>query len=238
MPDTTSEDVLREQLDYYRARAGEYDEWWHRQGRYDRGAADNQQWFSEIEQAQAALRAIGPVDSILEVACGTGTWTEQLVRLGQRVTAVDGSPEVLAINRARLARAPIEYVQADLFDWHPVVQYDLVFSSFWLSHVPPERLHGFLSLMRGALKPEGRLFVLDSLREPSSTARDQRLPEAHAVHGRRRLNDGREFTIVKVFYEPAPLAQALRQAGFVPEVKTTGRYFIYAQARVAADAEP
>ena len=40
---TTTEDqtLLREQLDYYRARAAEYDQWWLRQGRYDRGAALN-----------------------------------------------------------------------------------------------------------------------------------------------------------------------------------------------------
>jgi hypothetical protein len=29
--------ILREQADYYRARAPEYDQWWLREGRYDRG---------------------------------------------------------------------------------------------------------------------------------------------------------------------------------------------------------
>ena len=47
--------ALSSQLDYYRARAAEYDEWWLRRGRYDRGAALNAQWFAEAAEVQAAL---------------------------------------------------------------------------------------------------------------------------------------------------------------------------------------
>ena len=38
-----SDPILQEQIDYYRARAAEYDEWFNRQGRYDRGPQANQQ---------------------------------------------------------------------------------------------------------------------------------------------------------------------------------------------------
>ena len=52
------------------------------------------------------------------------------------MTAVDASPEAIAINRARVGRANVDYVEADLFAWTPPARYDLVFMSFWLSHVP------------------------------------------------------------------------------------------------------
>jgi hypothetical protein len=39
--------VLHEQLEYYRARAAEYDQWWWRRGRFDRGAELNARWFAE-----------------------------------------------------------------------------------------------------------------------------------------------------------------------------------------------
>ena len=42
-------EILEEQIAYYRARATEYDEWWHHQGRYDKGAEINQQWHDEGE---------------------------------------------------------------------------------------------------------------------------------------------------------------------------------------------
>ena len=42
------QDNLQEQVDYYRARASEYDEWFYRIGRYDRGSEINQRWFNEV----------------------------------------------------------------------------------------------------------------------------------------------------------------------------------------------
>lgn len=64
-------DVLRQQVDYYRARASEYDEWFLRQGRYDRGPELNTLWFGEVETVVAALDAFGPRGDVLELACGS-----------------------------------------------------------------------------------------------------------------------------------------------------------------------
>lgn len=43
----------------------------------------------------------------------------------------------------------------------------------------------------------------------------------------RRLNDGREYRIVKVFHEPAALAARLASLGFTSHVVHTPRYFIH-----------
>jgi hypothetical protein len=58
----------------------------------------------------------------------------------ESVTAIDASPEMLAIASSRIGgdrRA--RFVQADLFLWRPDQLYDVVFFGFWLSHVPLER---------------------------------------------------------------------------------------------------
>ena len=49
---------------------------------------------------------------------------------------MDASPETLAVNRARVGRSDVDYVVADVFAWHPNASCDVVFFSFWLSHVP------------------------------------------------------------------------------------------------------
>ena len=49
------DDLLRQQIEYYRERASEYDEWFLRQGRYDRGPERNAQWFAEIGEVSCAL---------------------------------------------------------------------------------------------------------------------------------------------------------------------------------------
>lgn len=118
-------DLLQEQIAYYRARAGEYDQWFLRQGRYNRGAELNAHWFSEAEQVQVALDTFAPTGRVLELACGTGLWTQHLVRYADSVTALDASSEVLAINRARVGDDKVRYVQADILDWTPNGQYAL-----------------------------------------------------------------------------------------------------------------
>src|SRR6266496_3388266 len=78
--------ILQDQIDYYRARAGEYDEWWFRTGRYDRGPEFNARWRAEVATVEAALdtwlTARRP-QTLLELACGTGLFTR---RLAPRVT--------------------------------------------------------------------------------------------------------------------------------------------------------
>ena len=98
--------LLEGQLAYYRARAGEYDEWFLRTGRNDRGPEWNRRWFLELERVRRELRRFGPKGRVLELACGTGLWTVELARHAAGITAVDASPEVLDINRARAARDP------------------------------------------------------------------------------------------------------------------------------------
>lgn len=222
------DELLRQQIDYYRARAGEYDEWFLRQGRYDHGAEANDRWFAEVAQVTEALDAFAPTGDVLELACGTGLWTQHLVRYGGRVTAVDAAPEVIAINRQRLGPdAPVEYIQADLFSWRPSRQYDVVFFSFWLSHVPPERFDAFWDLVRSALRPRGRVFFVDSLYIESSTARDHTLEGDDATAVTRRLNGGETFRIVKVFYRPDELEARLKAHGWEIAVESTPSYFLY-----------
>jgi 2-polyprenyl-3-methyl-5-hydroxy-6-metoxy-1,4-benzoquinol methylase len=85
-------------------------------------------------------------------------WTQQLLRHADTVTAVDGAPEMLARDSARVGEGRVRFIQANLFEWSPKVEYDFVFFGFWLSHVPLDRLDGFWSFVRACLKPDGRVF--------------------------------------------------------------------------------
>jgi hypothetical protein len=43
----------------------------------------------------------------------------------------------------------------------------------------------------------------------------------------RRLNDGRAFRIVKVFYEPVLLEHQLLEQGWCGQLRSSGRFFLY-----------
>lgn len=224
---------LQEQIEYYRARSGEYDEWVYRHGRYDHGPAANQQWFAEQAEVAAALAAFGPRGQVLEFAGGTGFWTEKLRNLADTVTVVDASPEMLALNRARVGTDRVRQIQADIFQYRPDRAYDIVFFGFWLSHVPPDRFVEFWNLVRASLAPGGRVFFVDSRFNQESTARDQRLDRPDDTTSLRRINDGREFRIVKIFYRPDDLTARLAALGWTAEVTTTASHFVYGWAKLA-----
>ena len=221
----------QEQIAYYRARAGEYDEWFRRVGRYDRGPDWTRRWTDEIAQVSDALKASAPLGDVLELAAGTGWWTQQLAGYADTLTAVDAAPETLAINRQKMAGRPITYVEADLFTWRPDRRYDVVFFSFWLSHVPPGRFDAFWGLVRDCLTPGGRVFFLDSRYEEASTAADHLLEGEEAETVTRRLNDGSEYRIVKVFHKPDELASRLDGLGWDVSVRETPSYFLYGAGR-------
>ncbi len=231
---TETETLLQQQIEYYRARAPEYDDWFLRRGRYDRGPEANADWFADAELVRAALAGFHPSGDVLELACGTGLWTEALLSTARRITAVDAAPETLALNRERLHSPAVRYIQADLFTWRPEERFDAVFFGFWLSHVPPARFEPFWRMVASALKPGGRVFFVDSIYEPTSTARDHQLGDPGGESVVRRINDGREFRIVKIFYRPDDLAGRLRPLGWTTRIRETPHYFIYGEGRLTA----
>lgn len=232
--DGVSADLLTEQQSYYRQRAPEYDEWWERRGRYDRGSTTNAQWFAEIDQVRTTFAAINFGGDVLEFAPGTGYWTEALVRGGaDTVTAVDGAPEMLDVNRERLGdlTTSVTYEVADLFGWQPSRTYDGLVFCFWISHVPRDRVAQFFVMCRAALREDAPVFFLDGRPNPATTATDHVLPTADSEVMVRKLNDGSEHRIVKNFYEPVELIEPATAAGFELDVHRTENFFQYGIGR-------
>ena len=223
-----SDELLEEQKAYYRARAAEYDGWWERTGGFDQGPAFRDGWERQKAYAYEALLDFGATGHVLELAAGTGNFTRSLVATADHVTAVDASAETLAIAEAKVAAVegacPVEWVVADLFEWRPPRRYDVVFFSFWLSHVPEDRFEDFWSLVADALGPGGRVFLVDNAHGSSDN-----IPVADRVV--RTLNDGSTHTIVKRYWEPADLASDLGELGWDADLWTTdGGVFLLGSA--------
>jgi SAM-dependent methyltransferase len=222
-------DVDRSMIDYYEARAPAYDDWYLRRGRYEHGAIHDAAWNAELDAAGRWLDALPWHGEIVELAAGTGWWSPLLASRGE-LSLYDASAAALDRARERLVahglRAHLHVRDA----WaEPDRKVDGVFMGFWLSHVARDRLSAFLELAHRWLKPGGRLAFIDSLPDPASGAADHPTPADD--RSLRRLDDGREFTIVKVYYEPEQLMAALRATGFEGvDVSTTGRFFLLGSA--------
>jgi demethylmenaquinone methyltransferase/2-methoxy-6-polyprenyl-1,4-benzoquinol methylase len=213
--DQDVEALIAEQIAHYRALAPDYDDGYL-----------GQDWDRSIEELPIA-------GDVLELACGTGHWTPLLAARARSVTALDAAPEVLALARQRVRGLPVEFVQADVFAWQPPRRFDTVFFGFWLTHVPPTRFAAFWSLVEAALAPGGRVcFIDDSER--------QRADERFAGHQPtplvwRRVRDGSERQVVKVYYSPGALAARLAELGWSAEARETSTSLLVGTARRASD---
>jgi SAM-dependent methyltransferase len=111
--------------------------------------------------ARELVDGFAPAGDVLELACGSGTFTGELVRHAETITAVDGSTRMLDRNKAEVGDSRVRYVHADIFRWRSTRRYDAIFFGFWLSHVPLSMFDGFWGLVRASLRPDGRVGFVD-----------------------------------------------------------------------------
>lgn len=203
-----TEDLVAEQIAYYDAVAVSYEQW------------ANKSATAELGQVTAALQKMVPHGDVLELACGSGLWTEWLAKAAVHVTAVDASPRMLERLRRRITAHNVEVVLADVFEWEPSRRYDAVTFAFWHSHVPPDWWEVFWEKVDRALAPAGRVLFMDNAppRRPSSF--EVRLDDATAL---RRDDDGRPYRIVKIYHLPAQLERRLRGLGWDLRILVSGR---------------
>jgi demethylmenaquinone methyltransferase/2-methoxy-6-polyprenyl-1,4-benzoquinol methylase len=233
-PDEADRDQTDETLRrYYAARAPEYDNWYLRRGRYSHGVIADAAWNAELDAATQWLDALPISGEIVELAAGTGWWSPLLASKGQ-LSLYDAVEEPLDRARDRLlAHGLAAHIHVRDAWAPPDRQVDALFCGFWLSHVERKRLNEFLGICRAWVKPGGLFCFIDSRRDPESSATNHPTPAND--QSLRRLDDGREFTITKVYYEPAELEEALRSAGFAEaKVETTPRFFLLGRATAAA----
>ena len=115
----------------------------------------------------AFLALLPPGAAILELGCGAGGDTAEMLARGFDVRPTDGSPEMAAIASKHLGRA----VETLLFhELDEIEAYDAVWANACLLHVPRDELAAILSLIWRALKPDG--FFYASYKEGDAGGRD------------------------------------------------------------------
>jgi ubiquinone/menaquinone biosynthesis C-methylase UbiE len=161
---------------------------------------------------------------VLEIACGTGYWTQVLARSAASVTALDINNEVLEIARAK--PIPLETVEFRREDVYALPSFSKLFSGalagFWWSHVPKACQRSFLTGLHRALAPGATVVFIDNAYvEGSSTPISRRDADGN-TYQRRTLSDGSTHEVLKNFPTEEELRHALDglasdvRVGFLP----------------------
>lgn len=189
--------------EYYAARAPIYDEVYLRPERQ-----------ADLDQLRQRIPAWFAGRSVLEVACGTGHWTQFIAPVAARMMATDAIAETLAFARLRPGADRVTFVQADAFALPDSLgKFTAAFAGLWLSHVPIERLGEFFAGLHARLVPRARVVLIDN-----TDAQCDRLPiverdTAGNTYQRRTLPDGTTHRVLKNFPSEAELASMIEGVG-------------------------
>ncbi|NOU77124.1 methyltransferase domain-containing protein [Paenibacillus sp. LMG 31458] len=196
--------------EYYGARAEEYERIYHRED------AEFQQelgLLSEMVKKQVEGR------NVLEVACGTGYWTEIAASTAKHIVGVDIRPEVLQIAKSKpLPASNAAFVQGDAYQLSEVTgAFDFGLANFWFSHIPKNRIEPFLQSFHQRLGTGARVFIADNVYVPGRGGELITNEHSEDTYKRRELADGSMHEIIKNYYSYEelndifkPLSQHLR----------------------------
>jgi ubiquinone/menaquinone biosynthesis C-methylase UbiE len=181
---------------YYAARAPYYDAVYAKPERRE-----------DIALLSAHLASCFADRTVLEVACGTGYWTQHIAPAARRVVATDGTLEPLEFARLRPGTANVSFVHADAYTLaQSLGSFDAAFAGLWFSHVPIGSRATFLLGLHSRLLPGARVVLVDNGRVQ---LQDFPIAEADAdgnTYQHRKLRDGSIHRVLKNF----PSEQELR----------------------------
>ena len=189
-----------ELVDYYRRRAGEYEEIY---------AWPDRQPDLDVLRSEIPARLAGC--EVLEVACGTGYWTERIAAAAKRIVATDLAPEPLAIARAKAYACPVELRMADAYALDPALgSFDGAFGGFWWSHVPLSLRQTFLHGLHSRLRPGARVVMFDNRYVEGAMHPVAETDAEGNTYQKRRLSDGSENRVLKNFPSESDLRACLK----------------------------
>jgi demethylmenaquinone methyltransferase/2-methoxy-6-polyprenyl-1,4-benzoquinol methylase len=203
---------------YYAQRAREYERIY-----------DKPERQGDLEWLKNALPSMFAGRRVLEIACGTGYWTQYLVREARAMVGIDINDETLAIARSK--GLPAERVVFRIADAYAppedLGEFDGAFAGFWWSHVPIRDRRRFFVALDKRLAPGARVALLDNLYvEGSSTPISRRDAEGNSYQAR-RLDDGSEHEVLKNFPSEAELVADVAGVAQNPRFTSLQYYWLF-----------
>lgn len=186
---------------YYALRAAEYEAIYAKPERQ-----------ADLRSATAMLQDLFRDKNVLEIACGTGYWTQKIAETATKILATDINGPVLDIARSKTYPFDnVQFKQVDLYKIPVQPSAPSLFGGFIWSHIKLEELPRFTDAMHALVQPGGLVVFMDNRYvEGSSTPIAEQDPNGN-TYQRRSLKDGSTHLVLKNF--PDQLAMEKTLAG-------------------------
>jgi 2-polyprenyl-3-methyl-5-hydroxy-6-metoxy-1,4-benzoquinol methylase len=208
-----------ELVDYYRRRAAEYEAIY---------AKPERQPDLAVLKHRIAAKLGGY--RVLEVACGTGYWTQLVADVAVSVTATDLAEEPMQIARSKSYATMPQFSIADAYALpESLGRFDAALAVFWWSHVPRQCIVEFLRSLHARLQPGARVVLMDNRYVEGSSTPISEIDVEGNTYQMRRLANGAQVRVLKNFPTEAELRASLPASLELDQLE----YFWLAEYRLA-----
>ncbi|MFX0113966.1 MAG: class I SAM-dependent DNA methyltransferase [Candidatus Hodarchaeota archaeon] len=189
--------------DYYDQRASSYEEMYRRQ---------DSVWQQEITEIKKCLSTLFQGSDILEIACGTGYWTQFVSQYCRSITAIDISRRSLTIARRKDYACSVELKEHDAFQLATLKQqFTGAMAAFWFSHIARDRLDRFLVELHKVLLPKSPVFFVDNVFVPGIGGELVRIQgDSLNTYKKRQSAEEEPFLILKNYYSEDNLLEVFQ----------------------------
>ncbi|WP_020060728.1 class I SAM-dependent methyltransferase [Bacillus sp. 123MFChir2] len=162
---------------------------------------------AELIQIKDVLKEKFTGRDVLEVACGTGYWTQYVAETAEHITALDYSEEVLTIAKAkRLLPAKVSFVQGNAYKLNQLAKtFNGAYANFWFSHIPKENIFSFLEQFHEVLESGSIVCIVDNMYNEGMGGTLISKPNDENTYKIRSLASGQQYEIIKNYYSKEEL---------------------------------
>ena len=206
----------------------------HLENYYSKRAREYEQVYEKPERQRelAWLRSRIPQiyrgRTVLEVACGTGYWTQFIAQAAHRVYAGDINESVLEIAREKeLPPGKVTFMKADAITLEGVPPgCNAAFAGFWWSHVKKSGVRQFVANLAAKLEPGSVVGILDNSWAHGSSTPLSRTDAEGNTYQMRKLASGEPFEVLKNFPTAGELTEAVRPVAREANLESLHYYWL------------
>ncbi|MET4081464.1 ubiquinone/menaquinone biosynthesis C-methylase UbiE [Pedobacter sp. UYP30] len=142
----------RDLATYYEQRAKEYERVYAKPERKE-----------DLKRSTMILQELLANKTVLEIACGTGYWTEKIAQTATSILATDVGKKVLEVARAKkISTKKVTFLLSDLFELNFKNEYESLFGGFIWSHILLQNIQDLLKKVNELVLPGGTVVFMDN----------------------------------------------------------------------------
>lgn len=171
---------------YYNERAKEYDKIY-----------QNPHEQKNLTEAVNLFQKLLHKKTVIEIACGSGYWTEKISKSAISIFATDINRSMIEIAKNRCSFDNVTFELVDMFALNINSTYDALFGGFVWNHIPLQNLENFLHKIKQFLNPNGKIIFIDTKPVNNSSKRITKIDEQGNTYQTRTLENGTTHLVLK-----------------------------------------